>query len=173
MVDHHDELDALTETRARPAARSIQNPLHYLGGDRLASERPNHLPLAYNILEIHGRESTCLVSPTGMRGLCISAPNERQTRRQPGGAIRSRSSHSGDRCCAVGVHPYLDDLGVVNRKHLVGMRSASTLGYWVEYRLDVDYGGAVERFEFADQDPQALHGEDLGPVQADWVGPVG
>lgn len=82
-------------------------------------------------------------------------------------------SHSGDRCCAVGVHPYLDDLGVVDRKHLVGMRSASTLGYWVEYRLDVDYGGAVERFEFADQDPQALHGEDLGPVQADWVGPVG
>lgn len=27
--------------------------------------------------------------------------------------------HSGDRCCAGGVHPYLDNLGVVDRKHLV------------------------------------------------------
>jgi hypothetical protein len=43
----------------------------------------------------------------------------------------------------------------------------------VEHRFDVDDRGAVERFEFADQDPQALDGENLGPVQADWVGPVG
>jgi hypothetical protein len=31
----------------------------------------------------------------------------------------------------------------------------------------------VEPFEFADQDRQALDGEDLGPVQADRLGPVG
>ena len=48
-------------------------------------------------------------------------------------------------------------------------RSAS----WVEYWFDVDHRGAVERFEFADQDPQALDREDLGPVQADRVGRLG
>ena len=47
------------------------------------------------------------------------------------------------------------------------------LGHLVEHWFDVDHRGAVERFELADLDPQALDGEDLGPVHADRVGAVG
>ena len=52
-------------------------------------------------------------------------------------------------------------------------RGRLPFGPRVEHWFDVDDRGVVERFEPADQDPQALHGEDLGPVQADRVGPVG
>jgi hypothetical protein len=48
-------------------------------------------------------------------------------------------------------------------------RARLPFGIWVEHRFDVDHRGAVERFELADQDPQTLDGEDLGPVQADRV----
>src|SRR5262245_9900861 len=47
------------------------------------------------------------------------------------------------------------------------------LGHWVDHWLDVDDRGAVERFELVELDPQALDGEDLGPVEADWVRSVG
>jgi len=52
-------------------------------------------------------------------------------------------------------------------------RGRLAFGHRVEHWFDVDDRGVVERFELADQDPQALDGEDLGPVQADRVGPVG
>ena len=48
-----------------------------------------------------------------------------------------------------------------------------TLDHQVKHRFDVDDRGTVERFELADLDPQALDGEDLGPVHADRIGPVG
>ena len=58
---------------------------------------------------------------------------------------------------------------------MLGGRAARVrlpFGRGVECWFDVK-DWAVERFEFADQDRQALDGEDLGPVQADRVGPVG
>src|SRR5690242_4139058 len=49
-------------------------------------------------------------------------------------------------------------------------RAWLALGGRVDYWLNVDDRGAVERFELADLDPQSFDGEYLGPVQADRVG---
>jgi hypothetical protein len=60
-----------------------------------------------------------------------------------------------------------------SRRPVAGCPARLPLGHPVEHWFDVDDRGAVERFELADLDPQALDGEDLGPVHADRVGPVG
>jgi hypothetical protein len=51
--------------------------------------------------------------------------------------------------------------------------SVLSLGDPVEDRFDVEDGGAVNRFEVADPESQAVDGQDLDPVEADRVGPVG
>lgn len=48
-----------------------------------------------------------------------------------------------------------------------------SLGDWVEDRFDVEDRCVVNRFEAADQEPQAVDGDDLDSVEADRVGPVG
>ena len=48
-----------------------------------------------------------------------------------------------------------------------------SLGDWVEDRFDVEDRSVVNRFEAADEEPQAVDGHDLDSVEADRVGPVG
>lgn len=114
------------------------------------------------------RQSSAFARPAAAH---IYADSPVKRRRNLGGRMRAQSAVLVAEFTGVWLPELCPELAYCARWQAA--RPRLPFGCWVEYWFDVDHRGAVERFEFADQDPQALDREDLGPVQADRVGPVG